>query len=74
MGHYLRATATYHDGHGAGKTISVVSDKKVAKNLVNDKPVFVHAEGNVYTNNTGAINNSPNLTVGEEITDWPRCY
>ena len=67
VGYYLRATATYHDGHGAGKTISVVSDNRVVKNLVNDRPIFVHAEGNVYTNNDGAIVNNPTVTVGQEI-------
>ena len=67
VGYYLRATATYHDGHGAGKTISVVSNNRVAKNLVNDKPIFVHTEGNVYTDNDGAIVNNPTVTVGQEI-------
>ena len=43
--HYLRATATYTDGHGEGKTQSAVSVKPVVKNLVNDAPVFVYVEG-----------------------------
>ena len=64
--HYLRATATYTDGHGEGKTQSAVSVEPVVKNLDNDAPVFVHAEGNEYTGTDGAIL-TPDFTVGQDI-------
>ena len=45
VGHYLRATATYTDGHGANKSESAVSENRVVLNLVNDAPEFVYVEG-----------------------------
>jgi len=45
VGSYLRATATYTDGHGENKTQSAVSENPVVRNLVNDPPVFVYVEG-----------------------------
>ena len=53
VGNYLRATASYTDGHSPSdpdpedpdKTASLVSANKVLKNLENDAPVFTYAEG-----------------------------
>ena len=45
VGSYLRATATYTDGHGPDKSKSVVSSNRVQNNLENDAPVFVYVEG-----------------------------
>ena len=77
VGSYLRATASYTDGHSPtdpapedpDKTASLVSANKVLKNLENDAPVFNHSEGNTYTNDAGVIQDSPDVTVGVAIPD-----
>ncbi len=45
VGFYLRATATYTDGHGENKSKAAVSENPVVKNLINDPPAFVYVEG-----------------------------
>ena len=69
IGHHLRVTATYNDGHGEGKTAPIVSANSVLKNLENDHPVFRHSEGNEYTNAGGDIREDPPVTVDEPISD-----
>ena len=66
--HYLRATASYTDDHGAGKTAQVVSTNKVQSNTVNDAPVFHHAKGNVYADDDGETQPTPNaFMVGQPL-------
>ena len=67
--HFLRVTATYVDGFGSERTASVVSSEKVRRNLENDAPVFVHAEGNTYTDDQEAVQESPNVSIGVAIPD-----
>ena len=67
VGYYLRATATYNDGQGKGKTEPKVTANAVGKNLVNDPPVFVHSEGNEYVNAAGEVQEDHGLTVGQPI-------
>ena len=68
VGSYLRATATYKDGHtptdteDPDKTDDVVSANSVLKNLVNDDPVFNYAEGDMIP--ADAVEK-----VGDEIPD-----
>ena len=40
VGSYLRATASYHDGHGEDKTANGVTDKDVLADTSNKLPVF----------------------------------
>ena len=71
VNHFLRITATYTDGFGSERTASVVSAERVRRNLENDSPAFVHAEGNEYTNDQGEIEDEPNVTAGEAIPTHP---
>ncbi len=64
-GFYLRATATYNDGHGDDKIKSGVSDNPVRKNLINDAPQFVYVEGDDIPDANGEDNDE----VGEPIPD-----
>ena len=69
-GHYLRATATYTDGHSPtdtedpDKTESVVSANPVLKNLVNDVPVFNYTEGDTIPDTA-----DEGTSVGDKIPD-----
>ena len=72
VNYYLRATATYNDGHGEGKTAHLISAYPVLKNLENDHPEFRHSEGNEYTNGAGLIQESPGVTVDQAIPDTLR--
>ena len=76
VGSYLRATASYTDGHSPDpdpedpdKTAPVVSANKALKNLENDAPVFTYAEGNTYTDASNVILTDDVAVVGEEIDD-----
>ena len=69
VNHFLRATATYNDGHGEGKTAHFVTANPVLKNLENDHPVFRHVEGNEYTDTGGTLQESPGLSVDDDIPD-----
>ena len=46
---YLRATASYDDGHGGKKTADKVSDNPVQADTSNKAPVFQDAEGEPIT-------------------------
>ena len=45
VGKYLRATASYDDGHGGNKTADGVSDRPVQADTSNKAPVFQNADG-----------------------------
>ena len=63
VGYYLRATATYTDGHGENKSKSAVSENPVVRNLINDAPEFVYVEGDEIPD----TNSEANDDVGEPI-------
>ena len=74
-GMYLRATASYTDGHGSGKTAQVVSDNAVT--ALNDPPAFPSgtaarsvAENEDARTNVGApvVASDPGDTVSYSIT------
>ena len=65
-GMYLRATVTYSDKFGAGKTASAVSAKRVeARTLSNAAPRFVNLRGDEVT--TVILSVSENTAVGRPI-------
>ena len=65
-GMYLRATVTYSDKFGAGKTASAVSERRVeARTLSNAAPSFVDRRGNEVTRVTLFIRE--NTAVGRSI-------
>ena len=71
VGSYLRATASYKDGHSptdlapedSDKTANLVSANKVLKNLENDAPVFNYAEGDEIPDDDA----NADKDVGDEI-------
>ncbi len=65
-GLYLRATVTYSDKFGAGKTASAVSARRVeARTLSNAAPVFVDRRGDEVTTVTLSVRE--NTAVGRSI-------
>ena len=65
-GMYLRATVTYSDKFGAGKTASAVSARRVeARTLSNAAPRFVDRRGDEVT--TVALRVSENTAVGRPV-------
>ena len=65
-GMYLRATVTYSDKFGAGKTASAVSARRVeARTLANAAPAFVDRRGDVVT--TVRLTVRENTAVGRTI-------
>ncbi len=65
VGHYLRATAAYTDGHGPNKSRVAVSTNSVrAKPVINNPPEFTE------TNPTRSVaeNAGANATVGRAVT------
>ena len=65
IGYYLRATATYEDGHAPNKSLVVVSSNRVrAKPLTNDPPAFADET----TTRTVAENALANAAVGARVT------
>ena len=65
MNKYLRATATYDDGHGAGKTANAVSTHAVqAAPATNDAPVFSEATAS----RSVAENAVPGIDIGTPVT------
>ena len=65
VGFYMRATATYTDGHGVNKSKSAVSVNPVVRNLINDAPVFVYVEGDEIPDG----NSEDYDDVGEPVPD-----
>ena len=69
---YLRATASYDDGHGSKKTADKVSDNPVQADTRNKAPVFNDAEGEEILDGTEisrsiAENSAPDSPVGEPV-------
>ena len=65
-GMYLRATVTYSDKFGAGKTASGVSARRVeARTLSNAAPSFVDRSGDVVTTVTRSV--AENTAVGRPV-------
>ena len=65
-GMYLRATVTYSDKFGAGKTASAVSARRVeARTLSNAAPRFVDRRGDVVTTVTRTV--AENTAVGRPV-------
>ncbi len=65
-GKYLRATVTYSDKFGTGKTASAVSFRRVeARTLANAAPAFVDRRGDEFT--TVTLRVSENTAVGRPI-------
>ena len=58
IGYFLRATVTYTDGYGEGRTANAVSDEPVLKNLDNDAPEFRYTQGD-----------ADDLPQGKEVGD-----
>ena len=54
VGMYLRATATYDDGEGKGKSAEAVSANPVQADPSNDPPRFLDENGNDYLLRPGA--------------------
>ena len=69
---YLRATASYDDGHGRHKTADKVSDNPVQADTRNKPPVFNDAEGEEIPDGTTisrsvAENSDPGTLVGDPV-------
>ena len=60
VGHWLRATASYTDGHGSAKQAAAVSGAAVVPSTTNDPPVFPATE-------TGARRVAENTPAGRNI-------
>ena len=64
-GEYLRAMASYEDGHDSGKSASMVSESAVTEVPVNVAPVF---EEGTATTRSIAENTAANTNIGEPVT------
>ena len=67
---YLRATASYDDGHGSKKTADKVSDNPVQADTSNKAPVFQDAEGKAITTvieREVSEDSAPGDPVGEPV-------
>ena len=74
VGMYLRATVTYSDGFGSGKTVSAVSDNRVeAKTLANAAPSFADQDEDEKTPyievfRSVAENTAAGIPIGEPVS------
>ena len=75
VGYYLRATATYTDGHSEDKedtktAHAVTANKVAAENYANTPPVFEDDEGNATTTRTIMVveNLAPGSAVGAPVS------
>ncbi len=70
VGMYLRATATYDDGHGTGKTAEAISANPVQADPSNKAPEFQDEKGNKITSTTRSVaeNSEAGTAVGAPVT------